>query len=57
MNTILRLFKEGVFKDIPNPHRMIPSKGDNIVFEEVCYSISYLEFDYDTGTLFICVVT
>jgi hypothetical protein len=55
MKTVLRVItREGSeFIDIPNPYNMIPRKDDNFVWKGQFYIISWVEFDFDTNTLFI----
>ncbi len=57
MKTVLRIAgKESVWLDIPNPYNMIPNKGDYIVFQQTSYTVSYLEFDYDSNTVYIVII-
>ena len=55
MKTILRIItKEGSeFIDIPNPYNIILTKGDNFVYKEQSHIVNYIEFDFDTNTLYI----
>lgn len=58
MKTVLRIIsREGSeFIDIPNPYGMIPRKNDNFVWEQVSYIVSFVEFDFDTNTLYIVTI-
>ena len=55
MKTVLRLIskKGNEYFDVPNNYSMIPRKGDNFVFLKQCYTVSYLEFDFDNDTVYI----
>ncbi len=56
MKTVLRIIskeKESGYIDIPNPYSMTPRKGDTFVHEEQVYTVSWVEFDFDTNTLYI----
>lgn len=55
MKTTLKIVtrNSNEYIDIPNPYNMIPRKGDNFVWKEQSYIVSYVEFDFDTNTLFI----
>lgn len=55
MKTILRLI-EGTDKGYHElgVKKAIPQKGDSVVFKEMQYYVSYLEFDYDTDTVCVC---
>ena len=55
MKTVLRkVGKEGnEYIDIPNPYNMIPRKSDYLVWMEVSYIVSWVEFDFDTNVLYI----
>lgn len=56
MKTVLRIFnKDSEYVDIPNPYKMIPRKDDYIVYKETSYTVIYVEFDFDSSTLFIVV--
>ncbi len=59
MKTKLRVIsREGSeYFDIPNPYNMIPRKDDNFVWKEVSYIVSWVEFDFDSNTLYIITVT
>jgi hypothetical protein len=58
MKTKLRVIShEGdEYFDIPNPYNMIPRKDDHFVWQGSCYIVSYVEFDFDTNTLYIISV-
>jgi len=59
MKTVLRLLarKEGSgFIEIPNPYNMIPRKDDYIVWDGKSYIVGYVEFDFDSDTLYIVSV-
>lgn len=58
MKTVLRIIsREGSeYIDIPNSYNMIPRKDDNFVWKEVSYTVSWVEFDFDTNTLYIVSV-
>lgn len=59
MKTVLRVIPstKGVgYIDIPNPYNMTPRKGDHVVYEEVCYIVSYVEFNFDNNTLYVIVI-
>lgn len=58
MKTILKLIGhlregENTFTELPNPYNMTPRKDDSIVHKEQCYRVLYVEFDFDTNTLYI----
>jgi hypothetical protein len=56
MKTVLRILSgiEGSeYFDIPNPYNMTPRKHDNFVWQGNSYVVSYVEFDFDTNTLYI----
>lgn len=55
MKTVLRLIsREGSeYIDIPNPYSMTPRKDDHFVWSGVSYIVSWVEFDFDTNTLYI----
>lgn len=55
MKTTLRLIsREGSeFIDIPNPYNMTPRKDDHFVWKEKSYIVAWVEFDFDTNTLYI----
>jgi hypothetical protein len=59
MKTKLRVIsREGTeYFDIPNPYNMTPRKDDNFVWQSVCYIVSWVEFDFDSDTLYIITVT
>jgi hypothetical protein len=59
MKTKLRVIsREGTeYFDIPNPYNMTPRKDDNFVWKEVSYIVSWVEFDFDSDTLYIITVT
>lgn len=59
MKTKLRVIsREGTeYFDIPNPYNMTPRKDDNFVWKEVSYIVSWVEFDFDSDTLYIVTVT
>jgi hypothetical protein len=59
MKTVLRIIgrKGSEFIDIPNPYNMTPRKDDNFVWEGGCYIVSWVEFDFDTNTLYIITIT
>jgi hypothetical protein len=59
MKTVLRIIsREGdEYFDIPNPYNMTPRKDDNFVWKEVSYIVSWVEFDFDSNTLYIITVT
>lgn len=60
MKTILRVISRDVndkFIDIPNPYNMTPRKDDHFVWKEESYMVSWVEFDFDTNTLYIITVT
>jgi len=58
MKTVLKIVtREGSeYIDITNPYNMIPRKDDNFVWEEQCYIVSWVEFDFDMNTLYIVSV-
>lgn len=58
MKTKLRVIsREGSeYFDIPNPYNMTPRKDDHIVWQEESYMVDWVEFDFDTNTLYIIVV-
>ena len=58
MKTKLRVIsREGTeYFDIPNPYNMTPRKDDHIVWEEQSYMVDWVEFDFDTNTLYVIVV-
>jgi len=59
MKTVLRLItrKEGSnFIEVPNPYNMIPRKDDNFVWDGKSYTVGYVEFDFDSDTLYIVSV-
>lgn len=58
MKTKLRVIsREGTeYFDIPNPYNMTPRKDDNFVWKEVSYIVSWVEFDFDSDTLYIITV-
>ena len=58
MKTKLRVIsREGSeYFDIPNPYNMTPRKDDHFVWKEKCYVVAWVEFDFDTNTLYIVVV-
>jgi hypothetical protein len=55
MKTVLRIVNREVseFIDIPNPYNMTPRKDDRFVWKETCHIVSWVEFDFDTNTLYI----
>jgi hypothetical protein len=59
MKTVLRIVsREGSeYIDIPNPYNMTPRKDDHFVWKEESYMVSWVEFDFDTNTLYIVSVT
>ena len=59
MKTKLRVIsREGSeYFDIPNPYNMIPRKDDHFVWKEESHIVSWVEFDFDTNTLYIVSVT
>lgn len=59
MKTVLRVItREGSeYIDIPNPYNMTPRKDDHFVYLEKCYIVSWVEFDFDSGTLYIVSVS
>lgn len=59
MRTVLRVIsREGSeYFDIPNPYNMTPRKDDNFVWQSSSYIVSWIEFDFDTDTLYIISVT
>jgi hypothetical protein len=58
MKTVLRVIsREGSkYFDIPNPYNMTPRKGDQLAWEKESYIVDWVEFDFDTNTLYIVVV-
>jgi len=58
MKTVVRVVtREGSeYIDIPNPYNMLPRKDDHFVWKEVSYIVSWVEFDFDTDTLYILTV-
>jgi hypothetical protein len=58
MKTTLRVIsREGTeYFDIPNPYNMTPRKDDHIAWKEESYMVDWVEFDFDTNTLYIIVV-
>jgi hypothetical protein len=60
MKTVLRVISRDVndeFIDIPNPYNMTPRKDDHFVWKEESYMVSWVEFDFNTNTLYIVTVT
>ena len=53
MKTVLREGREYI--NIVNNYDMTPRKGDNIVYNQQCYIVAYVEFDFDTDTVYIIV--
>jgi hypothetical protein len=58
MKTVVRVVtREGSeYIDIPNLYNMVPRKDDHFVWKEVSYIVSWVEFDFDTDTLYILTV-
>ena len=58
MKTKLRVIsREGSeYFDIPNPYNMTPRKDDHLAWEKESYMVDWVEFDFDTNTLYIVVV-
>ena len=59
MKTVLRVISRDVndeYFDIPNPYNMTPRKDDHFVWKEESYMVSWVEFDFDTNTLYIVSV-
>ncbi len=59
MKTVLRIVsrEEGSeFIDVPNPYNMTLRKDDHFVWKEESYMVSWVEFDFDTNTLYIVSV-
>lgn len=58
MKTVLRVItREGSeYIDIYNPYNMTPRKDDHFVYQEKCYIVRWVEFDFDSGTLYIVSV-
>jgi len=66
MKTVLRVISrdywnnkidDSEFIDIPNPYNMTPRKDDHFVWKEESHMVSWVEFDFDTNTLYIVSVT
>jgi hypothetical protein len=59
MKTVLRIVSRGgsEYINIPNPYNMAPRKDDHFVWKEERYMVSWVEFDFDTNTLYIVSVT
>lgn len=59
MKTVLRVISKNgsEYIDISNPYNMMPRKGDNFVYKEQSYGVNWVEFDFDTDTLYIVTVT
>jgi hypothetical protein len=59
MKTVLRIIRKGTseYIDIPNPYNMTPTKDDHFVWKEVSYIVTWVEFDFDSNTLYIVSLT
>lgn len=55
MKTVLKIItKEGnEYIDIVNNYDMTPRKDDHFVYNRESYIVSWVEFDFDTDTLYI----
>ena len=56
MKTILKIIdKEQIssYHKIANPFNMLPRKDDYIVWKGASFIVDYVEFDFDTNTLYI----
>lgn len=55
MKTVLRVISRdgSEYIDIPNPYSMTPRKDDHFVWNGISYIVSWVEFDFDTNTLYI----
>jgi hypothetical protein len=55
MKKVLRILKGGKdrgFYDLPDAVE-VPRKGDNVVFKEQQFVVSYVEYDFDASTVVI----
>lgn len=56
MTTTLRILKgkyQG-YHDVDSS-MPIPKKNDNVAFKEECFTVMYVEYDYDSLTVFVVV--
>lgn len=56
MTTTLRILKGALqgYYDIDS-RVPIPRKNDHVVFKQESFIVNYVEFDYDTSTVFVIV--
>lgn len=56
METVFKAISKrdgNVYKDIQNPFNVIPTNGSFIVVNEESYKVSYTEYNFDNGVLYI----
>lgn len=57
MKTVFKVLSRkggnGLFKGIQNPFNVVPANGSFIVVNEECYTVSYTEYNFDEGVLYV----
>jgi hypothetical protein len=58
MKTVLRIIsrEKDIYQDIDSPFNIVPRVNDHLVFKEESYMVEWVEFDYDTGTVYIVCI-